>query len=310
MERATLHSRITAAPIDGEAYWTQTEDKVRLRMALWRGRGERGTVFVLPGRSDYIEMYGHSVTALTEQGFAAVVIDWRGHGLSDRIALDPQKGHVKQFLDYQRDVTAMFACAARLNLPRPYFLLGHSLGACIGLRALTRGLEVKACAFTAPMWDIHLPAVQRLAAWPITWAARAFGKGESYSPGYSGTSMVLKRGFDGNRLTSDPDMYAYWARQGAEVPALHTGGPSMNWLFEALKETRSLSVVKSPAVPCIVFYGEDEEIIDVEAIKARMTTWPGGRMRCMAKARHELLLERPEIRDNILSDICGFFLEA
>ena len=37
---------------EGEAVWLTTSDKVRLRAALWNAGGARGTVFLLPGRTD------------------------------------------------------------------------------------------------------------------------------------------------------------------------------------------------------------------------------------------------------------------
>ena len=37
---------------------------------------------------------------------------------------------------------------------RPLHLLAHSMGGCIGLRAVIEGMPVAACVFTGPMWGI------------------------------------------------------------------------------------------------------------------------------------------------------------
>ena len=36
------------------------------------------------------------------------MVDWRGHGLSDRVSEDRNTIHVDWFSDYQKDVAAMF----------------------------------------------------------------------------------------------------------------------------------------------------------------------------------------------------------
>lgn len=308
MEESVVFSKISAAPEDGSAYWIRTGDGVRLRVGAWRPAGNcSGTVFVLPGRSDYIEMYGHAVSAFVGFGYAALVIDWRGHGLSDRVARDPLVCHVNKFADYQLDVAAMVEVAQNLDLPKPWYLVGHSMGACIGLRALLNGLPMAACAFTAPMWDIHLSKVQRMVALPLTWAAQAVGKGHVYAPGYSGQSYVLRVDFEGNRLTSDPEMYRYWINQGRVEPQLHTGGPSMGWLYQSLIEMRSLSKEPSPNMRCLAVYGDQEEVVDVAAIQERIARWPGGQIGVIKTAKHEIMLESADIRATVISRICGHF---
>jgi lysophospholipase len=310
MEVATLYSGISAAPAHGKAYWIHTDDGVRVRVALWEPEEvSKGTVLVFPGRSDYIELYGHPVSNLVKCGYSTFVIDWRGHGLADRVTEDPKAGHVARFTDYQKDVAAMVHAAETLDLPKPWYLLGHSMGGCIGFRAVLEGLPVAACAFTAPMWDIHISPAQRFAAWPLTWAAQTLGKGHLYAPGYSDQSYILNVGFEENRLTSDFEVFQYWVNQGQKAPELHTGGPSMGWLFQALNETRSLSKSQSPNLPCISFYGDQEEVVSIAAIQDRMVRWPGGSLQKIQNAKHELLLETPETREFLMAKICELFAD-
>jgi len=311
VEKSVIYFKISAAPDNGSAYWVRARDGVRLRVGIWRPSGDcRGTVLVLPGRSDYIEMYGHAVSALVDFGYAAQVIDWRGHGLSDRVTRDPLIGHVNKFSDYQLDLAEMVETAEKLDLPKPWYLLGHSMGACIGLRALLSGLPVAACAFTAPMWDIHISRLERLAAWPLSWAAQLVGRAHAYAPGSSGQSYVLRRGFEGNRLTSDPEMYRYWSNQGQVEPQLHTGGPSMGWLYQALVEMRNLSKEMSPNIRCVMIYGDQEEVVDVAAIQDRVRRWPSAQLEVIQGAKHEIMLERADIRRSVMARVCGFFADG
>lgn len=294
-------------PADGEAYWIHADDGIQLRVGLWRPTtGSKGTVFVFPGRTEYIEKYGPTIAKFSQYGFASFVIDWRGHGLSDRVSVDPEVSHVDHFLDYQRDVAAMVSKANTLDLPKPWFLLGHSMGALIGLRALIQGLPINACTFTAPLWGIPLSPMERYAAWPLTWLSQAVGKGQIYAPGnksQAGQCYVLSVEFEDNRLTSDPAKFRYMVDQAKALPEMQIGAPSMGWVFQALNECRLLSAIEPPDIPGVVFCGGQDVVVDVKAVENRMSRWRRGRFERIAYAKHDLLSEVPEVRDGIMSQV-------
>lgn len=311
MQQAPIYNDIAEAPETGESHWVYADDGVRLRVGHWMsGVPENGTILVFPGRTEYIEKYGRTVTDLVKIGYSVLLIDWRGQGLSDRITEDPMTGHVIRFADYQKDVVAMLKAAGELDLPKPWYMLGHSLGACIGLRALTDGLSVSACAFTSPMWSIKLPAVKRAAAWPLSWAAQSLGKGHVYAPGTNGSSYVLSTPFEDNRLTNDPDMYQYFIRQAKTLTDHQIGGPSMGWLFQTLKETKALSQMPSPDVPCFALCGTRDELIEASVVQQCMARWPSGQFEQIQDAKHDLLSETSSIRQSAVAKITQHFKES
>ncbi|MFY2822618.1 alpha/beta hydrolase [Ruegeria sp. MALMAid1280] len=308
LDKAPIHPDVAEGPPDVRAYWAHADDSIRLRVAHWpTEKSSKGTVFLFQGRTENIEKYGRTVEYLHRAGYTAFAVDWRGQGLSDRLTEDPMMGHVVRFSDYQKDVAAAVDAAKSLNLPQPWYLVGHSLGACVGLRAIIEGLPVSACAFTAPLWDINLPTLQRLGAWPLSGAFQALGKGATYAPGTRGESYVLTTDFDDNRLTHDPDMYQYYRNVSESLPDQQIGGPTMSWLFQALKETRALSKLKSPSIPCLTFCGAEDEIVAIPAIKERMAGWPNGKLELMQNARHDVLYEVPSVREKVLAQICELF---
>ena len=126
METAPFHEAIARGPAGGRAFWLTAEDGVRLRLGVWPvPEGAKGTVFLLPGRTEYVEKYGPAAADLGARGYAMLAVDWRGQGLADRPLDDPLKGHVAHFPDFQRDLAAVIAAATALELPRPWFILGH-----------------------------------------------------------------------------------------------------------------------------------------------------------------------------------------
>lgn len=104
-------------------------------------------MLLFPGRTEYVEKYGPAAGELAARGYATLTVDWRGQGLADRPLKDANTGHVARFSDYQKDIAALLDHAVREKLPKPWFLLTHSMGGAIGLRALYNALPVKAVAF-------------------------------------------------------------------------------------------------------------------------------------------------------------------
>ena len=132
MESAPLFAEIADGPDGGEAWWLTADDGVRIRVGAWAKDAPKGTVLLFPGRTEYIEKYGRTAAHLARRGYATLAIDWRGQGIADRLVSDAMAGHVLDFNDYQRDVAAMISAARELDLPKPWHLLAHSMGAVSG----------------------------------------------------------------------------------------------------------------------------------------------------------------------------------
>jgi lysophospholipase len=309
-EAAPFFAAVSKGPPQGAAFWAQAVDGVRLRIGVWPLEAARGTVLIFPGRTEYVEKYGQIAAALGKRGFASLAIDWRGQGLADRIARDPLVGHVEDFLDYQKDVAAALAVADAQALPGPRFLIAHSMGGAIGLRALIEGLPVRAAAFSGPMWGISMAPHLKPAAWLLSQVMPRLGQGEGLPPGTKMEHHIMADGFAGNMLTRDPEQFEIMRQQLVQHPELTLGGPSYVWLREAMAETRALSRLPSPALPCLAFLGSNERIVDVAEVHRRMTDWPQGRLQIVENGEHEVLMEGPAVTEPIFDQIAALFSQA
>ncbi|PKQ11137.1 MAG: alpha/beta hydrolase [Alphaproteobacteria bacterium HGW-Alphaproteobacteria-1] len=310
MEAAPLFSEVADGPGDGAAFWLRTADGPRIRVGLWHRAARKGTVLLFPGRTEYVEKYGRAARDFAAHGYATLAVDWRGQGLADRLTGDTMAGHVHHFIDYQQDVAAMVQAAQALDLPRPWHLLAHSMGGCIGLRAVMAGLDVKSVVFSGPMWGIQMGAALRPFAWSLGWGARRLCLGHLYAPSTGAEHYVLSEPFETNKLTNDREMWGYMARQLEAHPELGIGGPSLRWLHEALMEMRALARRPSPALPCLTLLGSDEEIVDPRRIHDRMAHWPGGRLEIVPGGRHETLMDTPAMRAQVFGLICDVYDSA
>jgi lysophospholipase len=308
IESAPFFAEMAQGPEGGRAFWLHANDGARLRLALWP-EGEKGTVLLFPGRSEYIEKYGRAAAELAARGYACAAIDWRGQGLADRHESDRNLGHVEDFTKYQLDLDAVLEALRELQQPGPLYLIAHSMGGCIGLRAVLRGLDVKATVFSAPMWGIHFAPGVQMVAQALSWTARLFHQGLHYAPGTSGDTYVLNSEFAGNLLTRDPETYAWMQEQLRQHPELSLGGPSLHWLHEAIGECTDLAALASPDIPALCFLGTDEQIVDTGAIHDRMARWPKGKLELVNGARHEVMMESPAIRKQFFDLSASLFAQ-
>ena len=307
MQEAPLYTELAKGPETGAAYWLTTSDGVRLRIGVWP-EGASGTVLIFPGRTEYVEKYGPAAKEFHARGFASLAVDWRGQGIADRLLDNPMVGHVGKFSDYQLDVAAVVAAAEELKLPKPFYLLGHSMGGGIGLRALYEGLDVCAASFSGPMWDIHFAPLMRQAAISLGCLAKTFGQSHRYPPLTTGDNIyVLTDPFEDNKLCHDREMWDFMVDHAKARPELMIGGPSLNWVSEALAECADLATKPAPAVPAITFYGEQEQIVSKPAIEARMQGWENGKLYLYPRCQHEIMMETPDLRTEFYDRTAQFF---
>ena len=307
MELAPFFADVADGPVGGVAYWRHADDGVRLRLTHWPNADAKGTVLIFTGRTEFAEKYGRAARELLAAGYTVLAIDWRGQGMSDRLHDDHGLGHVGRFSDYYRDADAMVAAARDLDLPRPHYLLGHSLGGGIGLGALMRGLDVRAVFFSAPMFGINAHPVRRGMVMGLSALAGALGQSARVVPGLSTAITIAQTPFAINELTHDPDQYAFLQEQVNAHPELALGAPSLHWIREAVKETDRLNRKPSPDVPTLTMVGTEETIVDPRRIQNRMRRWPNGRLEVVPGGRHEMLVELPEIRARVVSAMLAHF---
>lgn len=304
---APFFDDIADGPPGGQAFWLTTGDDLRIRAGYWPCPTAWGTVFLLPGRTEYIEKYGRTAREFVARGLGVLAIDWRGQGLSPRPLDDPMTGHVDDFAEYQTDLAALIAHARAENLPQPWYLLAHSMGGCIGLRTLMADHPFKAAAFSAPMWGILIAAWMRPMALALTTAARWFHFDHAYAPGTKPRTYVLDAAFLGNTLTTAQDMWNYMRHQAMSQPELTLGGPSLGWLKAALTECHALTLMPSPDLPCITGLGTAEKIVDTGPIHARMAIWPKGRLTLFSGCEHEVLMETHSVQDQFIDEVVALF---
>ena len=203
----------------------------------------------------------------------------------------------------------MLVAARDLDLPRPWHLLAHSMGGCIGLAALEGGLPVQSAVFSAPMWGINLRRVQQGLAIGIAYLAGRVGRGGFTAPGSGGaaTTYPLDESFNANLLTCNGDEWARLVREAVAWPDLTIGGATFDWVSRALNECARLSRIPSPEVPMLVSLGSEERVVSPQAIRDRAARWPQSELLEIPGARHEILMETDPLRERFYEAMLARF---
>ena len=281
-------------PPGAEVIWFKGSKGRRLRACICPAlsfSGVRGTAIVCPGRTEFIEKYFEVARELQGRGFAVLILDWPGQGLSERLLADSQKGHIDNF---QTFMDALARGLERLSdrLPRPYVSLAHSMGGAIALAAILENkVEVKAAAFSAPMWGIRSPfAGLRY----IVWAMRAMGLSKRYAqkPG-------APERFDTNIVTHDERRWNIHDALVKSRPNIGLGPVTWGWLGAALTVMRTFvnsDRLRNLAIPVFIATAEKERLVDNARQIAIARQLPNAEHIIIDGAYHEILMETDGIR--------------
>lgn len=257
-----------------------------------------GTIFVLQGRSEFIEKFGEVFARLLTRGHAVASLDWRGQGGSAHQLRNTHKGHVEDFEDYLLDLDALIAEARRRAMPEPYGLLAHSTGGTIALMALVRpDSPFRRAVLTSPLTGIA-GAAGKLPARLLARLLSSIGLSGAYVPA-GGPKSGFEKPFEGNPFTGDPARYARVAQWLAAEPQLGVGDPTIGWVdaaFEAMGNFAERDFGQTNRTPVLMTLAGDDTIVDSRASAALAHRMRGASAITLRGARHEILMERDAIQ--------------
>lgn len=292
---------------------------LRFGSALPQGGEPAGVVVGLQGLSEFTEKYFEVARACLSRNLGFWMMDWQGHGKSRRPLPNREKRHAESFdndlydleifmNDYVRPA-ARNADGGKL----PLIMLGHSMGANLGLRYLARQPEHFQCAvFTAPMAGIYalrfLPAPLRNSLTTL------FGKaaGEKYVFGGTDWHKDIRSQQDKKALSSDPvrrNLQDLWCEHD---PELRVGNVTFGWLDAAVKSCTELqkpATVSAIQTPCLLALAGNEKLVENNMAKKLAARLPNAKIITLPHAAHEILMERDKIRRHFWREFQSFLKE-
>lgn len=284
-------------------------DGLTLRTALGPPPdGPARSLLLLNGRTEFVEKYGPAIADLTARGFRVLTWDWRGQGASSRLLTDPRRGHVDDFRDYQRDLDALLDLAGTV-LPRPWYALAHSMGAVILLERLAADPKVvRRAALSAPFLGLPVPVWKLALGRPLVRLARDCGLGGAWFPGHDAGDADPDR-LRADMLTTDIARFEAYRALCRRLPDRLLGGVTVGWVAAAVEAFDRLAepgVLERVSTPTLFLQPGHERIVCPAAAARVAARMPRAERLVLPGAEHELLLERPAVRERVLDAIDDF----
>lgn len=278
------------------------------------GDKAKAVVLFLPGFREFGEKYYELAHDMLKRGFAFWTMDWAGQGGSDRLIPDePDKvdslGFEQNILDLDQLIENHIKPGVSPDIP--VFILAHSMGAHISLRYLHDHQDgfIKAVALSAPLVRIF-----QFAAYP-SFAARLITtllkmRPTSFVPGHA-KAVRLSKGMRPGEGYSSSDkvrdqIHNLWSES---TDFLRMKGPTTRWLYETIRSCAILqkkSYLRDIKTPVLVGIAGQDKIVFSKATENLAKQLPNGSTLLLEGSRHEILMERDEIRDVFLKKFDEF----
>jgi lysophospholipase len=265
-------------------------------------------VVVVGGRTESHRKYAELFYDLSDTGWALYAYDHRGQGLSGRLLGDADKQHVERFDDYVDDLELFIDNVVRPRGHRKVFLLAHSMGALVATRLVQlRPRKVDAVVLCSPMHRFNTDPFPEAVAQALAAAGVAAGEGDAYALGQGPRESTP---FEDNSVTTSRARYNANEAAVAADPRLGLGGVTYNWVREAFSAASSARHDAGRLrVPTLLLQSGDDSIVRNDGSDAVCNLARDCRKARIPGARHELLAERDDLRDDVLRRVREFLAQ-
>lgn len=288
-------------------------DRHPLRRIDWVPPHAKGSILFLTGRGDFYEKYIEAMARWHDRNWAVSAFDWRGQGGSGRLGSDPYTGHVEDFGIWVEDLRQFWHEWVSTQ-PGPHFVIGHSMGGHLALRATAQGaIKPKALVLSAPMLGLR---DGNMPDWLMHAAARVMCRlGDPRRPAWKWSDKPGQPPDSrGDLLTHDADRYAdeLWWRE--QRPELVMGPGSWRWIERAYASMQWLArdaVLASIQISVLLLATDQDALVSFKAIARAAQRLPHCELINFAdRARHEILREADPVRTEALDRIDAFLARA
>ncbi|MEH6530863.1 MAG: alpha/beta fold hydrolase [Photobacterium frigidiphilum] len=267
-------------------------------------------VVIVNGRNESFWKYQEVFYEFSRRGFDVFALDHRGQGASGRITTDPEVGHVDSFNDYVEDLHQFVDSIVKPSNYKRAFMLAHSMGGAITTLYLEQHPDIfDAAVLNAPMFGIRMPAalhcIAPFMAKMLTKVAAKYQQQPSY---LFGQKAYYEASFENNDQCQSLLRYV-WAKHLYQLhPELRIGGPSARWLWQALTAAdKCIRDAEKLKTPILLLQAGNDTIVDNKAQRRFNCVSEQCQIKVIEQARHELLMEKDELRNQALTETVSFF---
>ena len=263
------------------------------------------SILISNGRGESIIKFKETLFNFYNLGFSLYIIDHRGQGLSDRILSNPQIGYVESYDYYVADLKFFFDNFVKPNSHSKNFILGHSMGGAIATLYVEQyRKDFDAMVLSSPLLGLKFPFCILFRFLKIRSKKFTFGRGD-----YN----FEKTSFEQNETTNSKIRYSIIEEENSENFSSVIGGPSHKWVYETCKALIKLrNNSKNIVIPILILQAQNDTIVSLKSqnkfftsLKKRNDTELD--FHKLNGAKHEIFVEKDEIRKRVFYYILDFF---
>lgn len=267
-------------------------------------------VVIVNGRNESFWKYQEVFYEFSRRGFDVFAFDHRGQGASGRITIDPEVGYVDSFNDYVEDLHQFVDTIVKPSDYKDAFILAHSMGGAVTTLYLEQHPDIfDAAVLNAPMFGIRMPAALHcIAPFMAKILTKVVAKYQQQPSYIFGQKAYHEAPFEDNDQCQSLLRYV-WAKHLYQIhPELRIGGPSARWLWQALTAANDcIRDAEKLETPVLLLQAGNDTIVDNKAQCRFNCASEQCQIKVIVQARHELLMEKDELRNQALTEAVTFF---
>ncbi|NQV70196.1 MAG: alpha/beta hydrolase [Pseudohongiella sp.] len=239
----------------------------------------RGTVFLLHGYFDHGGIYGHLIRHCLQLGFAVVIFDFPGHGLSSGAVAS-----IGSFREYNQVFFDCLLAAQQQSVAGPWTVIGQSTGGAIIIDSLLDDNRLD--SFSIRQYLLLNPLLR-----PSHW-----GRGKLL--------FALSRWFfvDTKRQFSNNSHDREFLRFLQQEDNLQSKFLSRRWILAMIDYQRRFAKAAGSDKKLSIIQGTDDGTVDWHYnLPKIMEKFPASKSYQLKDARHHLVNESAEYRDKAFS---------
>lgn len=333
-ERLIREVHLVELPVVHQEWWAENVKYVEFRRQgagiqimcacfIHSDMAPRANVTLLTGWSECFLKYADIIKTMYELGFNIYTYDHQSQGLSGRWLAESQSTYIEDFDDYVEDLLFFQTyvvnkdASGDLEKRLPCYLLAHSMGGLVGLMAMARQPSLFArCAMTAPMirnkcgmksLDYQYPLPQELVFW-LTRFMHFITMGSAHSIGFDieRPENPLKLGV----TTYDIDHLHDWQLLRRRYPHIMSTCVTNDWTLAAIKGQKKFhTMFRRVRTNTLIIGASDDRFVHNRALKKFVKDAPNALLLHAPDACHELLFEKPAVRDATVKACLDLFTQ-
>lgn len=283
-------------------------DGVSFYYEYYINKDEKAAVFISHGLCEFTSKYEEVIYKFLKEGYSVFIMDYRGHGYSDRAVGDLSKVYIDTFDKYVNDAKLFVEnIVYTKSLSGNIMMFAHSMGGTIGALLLEEYPELFKCAvLSSPMFEINFGKFSKGLASALAVTSRLLHFGKAYAPGQH--TFDGKYHFETSSTCLSEARYFYIFQKRLADKNYRTCGATYGWSDAGIKAIKKLHKNSYKVlVPVLVFQAGMDSLVMPKGQRCFANNTVNTQLKIIKAAKHEIYNASLPARVEYYKEIFEFY---